>query len=84
MEFVQLEFGVKNQGGGGLFYTIFRVLKGVQSTLTVVKIRGGVDWFGLVCFAIKNKNCQLSYSQFQTSQTGGQWYSYTSPLVFSG
>jgi len=20
------------------------------------------DWFGLVCFANKNKNCQLSYS----------------------
>ncbi len=20
------------------------------------------NWFGLVCFAIKNKNCQLSYS----------------------
>jgi len=25
------------------------------------------DWFGLVCFANKNKNCQLSYSWFQTS-----------------
>jgi hypothetical protein len=29
------------------------------------------DWFGIVCFAKKNKNYQLSYSQFQTSQTGG-------------
>jgi hypothetical protein len=38
------------------------------------------DWFGLVCFANKNKNCQLSYSLFQTSQTGGQWYSDTSPF----
>jgi hypothetical protein len=38
------------------------------------------DWFGLVCFANKNKNCQLSYSWFQTSQTGGQWYSDTSPF----
>jgi hypothetical protein len=38
------------------------------------------DWFGLVCFANKNKNCHLSYSWFQTSQTGGQWYSYTSPF----
>jgi hypothetical protein len=37
-------------------------------------------WFGLVCFANKNKNCQLSYSQFQTSQTGGQRYSDTSPF----
>ncbi len=36
------------------------------------------DWFGLVCFANKNKNCQLSYSKFQTCQTGGQWYSDTS------
>ncbi len=38
------------------------------------------DWFGLVCFANKNKNCQLSYSWFQTSQTGGQPYSDTSPF----
>ncbi len=35
------------------------------------------DWFGLVCFANKNKKCQLSYSWFLTSQTGGQWYSDT-------
>ncbi len=27
-----------------------------------------------------NKNCQLSYSWFVPSQTGGQWYSDTSPL----
>ncbi len=38
------------------------------------------DWFGLVCFANKNKNCQLSYSWFQTSKTGGQRYSDTSPF----
>jgi hypothetical protein len=38
------------------------------------------DWFGLVCFAIKNKNCQLSNSWFQTSQTGGQQYNNTSPF----
>jgi len=38
-------------------------------------------WFGLVCFANKNnKNGKLSYSWFQTSQTGGQQYSDTSPL----
>jgi len=38
------------------------------------------NWFGLVSFAHKNKNCQLSYSWFQTSQTGGgQCYSDTSP-----
>jgi hypothetical protein len=38
------------------------------------------DWFGLVCLANKNKNCQLSYNRFQTSQTGGQSYSDTSPF----
>ncbi len=37
------------------------------------------DLFGLVCFANKNKNCQLSYNWFQTSQTGSLWYSDTSP-----
>ncbi len=31
-------------------------------------------------FTNKNKNCQLSYSWFQTSQTGGQGYSDTSPF----
>jgi hypothetical protein len=36
-----------------------------------------LDWLGLVCFANKNKNCQLSYIRFQTSQTGGQQYSDT-------
>ncbi len=36
------------------------------------------DWFGLACFANKNKYCQLSISWFQTSQTGGQRYSDTS------
>jgi hypothetical protein len=38
------------------------------------------DRVRLVCFANKNKNCQLSYSWFQTSQTGGQQYSDTSPF----
>ncbi len=38
------------------------------------------DWFGLACFANKNKHCQLSYNWFQTSQTGGQWYSDTFPF----
>jgi len=37
-------------------------------------------WFGLVCFANKNKNFQLSYRWFQTSQTGGQRYRDTSPF----
>jgi len=38
------------------------------------------DWFELVCLANKNKTCQLSYKLFQTSQTGGQLYSDTSPF----
>ncbi len=38
------------------------------------------DRFELVCFANKNKNYQLSYSWFQTSQTGGKWYNDTSPF----
>ncbi len=38
------------------------------------------DWFGLVCFANKKKNYQLPHSWFQTSQTGGQQYSDTSPF----
>jgi hypothetical protein len=38
------------------------------------------DWFGLVCFVNINKNCQLPYNWIQTSQTGGQWYSDTSPF----
>ncbi len=37
-------------------------------------------WFGLVCFANKNKNCQSSYSWFQTSQTEDQLYNDTSPF----
>ncbi len=37
-------------------------------------------WFGLVCYANIYKICQLSYSWFQTSQTGGQRYSDTSPF----
>jgi hypothetical protein len=39
-----------------------------------------LDLFGLVCFLNKNENCQLSYSWTQTSQTGGQQYSDTSPF----
>ncbi len=38
------------------------------------------DWFGLVCFANRNKNCQQSCKRFQTGQTGGQLYCDTSPF----
>jgi len=40
-------------------------------------------WIGLARFANKNKNCQLSYRWFPTSQTRGQWYSDTSPFSIS-
>jgi len=51
-----------------------------KAGMIIVPLTSCFDWFGLVCFAKKNKNCQLSYSWFQTSQTGGQWYSDTSPF----
>jgi hypothetical protein len=62
----------------GQFYQWFsqRVLKGrYHCTVNLL-----FDWYGLVCFANKNKNFQLLYSWFQTSQTGGQCYSDTSPF----
>jgi hypothetical protein len=37
-------------------------------------------WFGLVCFANKNKNSLLSCNWFQTGQARGQQYSDTSPF----
>ncbi len=49
-----------------------------------VQLTSCFDWFRLACFANKNKNCQLSYICFQTSQIGGEWYSDTPPLVFPG
>jgi len=41
------------------------------------------DWFGLVCFANKNKFCQLSYSGFQTKQEVNGTV-ILPPLVFPG
>jgi hypothetical protein len=57
------------------FLPIQGILKGGESLY-----RWPPVWLGLVCFAYKNKNCLLSYSWFQTSQTGGQRYSDTSPF----
>ncbi len=37
------------------------------------------DWFGLVCFANKNKKMSVDI-QLIPNQTGGQWYSDTSPF----
>ncbi len=52
-----------------------------QGTLKEGKYHCTVDLlFGLVCFVNKNKNCQLSYSWFQTSQKGGQQYCNTFPF----
>jgi hypothetical protein len=37
------------------------------------------DWFGLVCFANKNKNCQLSYKPVKLEVNGTL---ILPPLVF--
>jgi hypothetical protein len=47
-------------------------------SITVLFVDLLFDWFGLVCFA--NKNKKMSVLIQQTSQTGGQWYSDTSPF----
>ncbi len=49
--------------------------KGYHGTIDLL-----FDCLGLVCFVNENKKCQLSYSWFQTSQTGCQRYSDTSPF----
>ncbi len=51
--------------------------KGGSITVPLTSCLTGLDWSLL---QIKNKNCQLSYSWFQTSQSGGQLYSDTSPF----
>ena len=51
--------------------------KGGSITVPLTSCLTGLDKSVL---QIKNKNCQLSYSWFQTSQTGGQWYSDTYPF----
>jgi len=38
------------------------------------------DWFGISCITTDNFYFYLQYRLIQTSQTGGQWYSDTSPL----
>ncbi len=65
------------KAGAGLTKCSQQILKGGVSLCTIDLL---FDWFGLVCFTNKNKNCQLSNSSFQTSQTGGQLYSDTSPF----
>ncbi len=49
-------------------------------TLTARVGPGNSKGGSIVCFANKNKICELSYSWFQISQTGGQQYSDTSPF----
>ncbi len=55
--------------------------KGGSITVPLTSCSTGLDQSVLW---IKANKFQLSYSWFQTSQTGGQWYSDTSPLVFPG
>ena len=43
-----------------------------------------LDWFGISCMTTDNFCFYLQNRLIQTSQTGGQWYSDTSPLVFPG
>ncbi len=38
------------------------------------------DWFGISCMTTDNFCFYLQNRQIQTSQTGGQWYSDTSPI----
>jgi hypothetical protein len=40
------------------------------------------DWFGFSCMTTENICIYLLNRLIQTNQTGGQWYSDTSPLVF--
>jgi hypothetical protein len=40
------------------------------------------DWFGIICMTTDNCCFYLQNRLIQTTQTGGQWYSDTSPLVF--
>ncbi len=42
------------------------------------------DWFGISCMTTDNFCFYLQNWLIQTSQTGGQWYSDTYPLVFPG
>jgi len=39
-----------------------------------------LDWFGISCMTTDNLCFYLQNSLIQTSQTGGQWYSDTSPF----
>jgi len=41
------------------------------------------DWFGISCMTADNFCFYLQNRLIQTSQTGGQWYSDTSPLADS-
>ncbi len=50
--------------------------KGGSITVTIDLL---FDWFGLACFANKNKIVS-SHTADSKSQTGGQWHSDTSPF----
>jgi hypothetical protein len=58
-------FGMTNQGKGGKYHCPIDLL---------------FDWFEISCMTTDNFCFYLQNGQMQTSQTGGQWYSDTSPF----
>jgi len=56
---------------------IQRILKGGKYQCTVDLL---FDWFGISCMTTDNFCFYLQNRLIQTNQTGGQWYSDTSPL----
>ncbi len=51
------------------------ILKGYNYTIDLL-----FDWFGISCMSTDNFCFYLQNRPIQTSQTGGQWYSVTSPF----
>jgi hypothetical protein len=57
------------------------ILKGGKYHCTIDLL---FDWLGISCMTTDNFCVYLQNRLIQTNQTGGQWYSDTSPLVFPG
>ncbi len=53
------------------------ILKGGEYHCTIDLL---FDWFGISCMTTDNFCFYLQNRLIQTSQTGGQWYSDTSPF----
>ncbi len=60
------------------------ILQGILSGKYHCTIDLLFDWFGISCVKTDNFCFYLQNRQIQTSQTGGQWYSDTSRLIFPG